>query len=99
MTGADAFALTRYETALQQFQSYVGDPVATIDEALQATPSFISGHLLKALVLYTLAERKFAQMAGEALAAAKSHAVALLPAGGRAVVVHPTLREFAGRPR
>ncbi len=74
MTGADAFAVTRYETALQQFQAYVGDPVATIDEALQASPSFISGHLLKALVLYTLAERKFVPMAGEALAAAKSHA-------------------------
>ena len=48
MTGADAFAIARYETALQQFQAYVGEPVATIDEALQAAPSFIAGHLLKA---------------------------------------------------
>ena len=39
MTDADAFALARYDTALQQFQSYVGDPVATIDEALQASPA------------------------------------------------------------
>ncbi len=73
MTGADAFAIARYETALQQFQAYVGDPVATIDEALQAAPSFIAGHLLKALVLYTLAERRFVPMAGEALAAARTH--------------------------
>ena len=49
MTVADALALTRYETALQRFQAYMGDPVATIDEASQAAPSFISGHLFKAL--------------------------------------------------
>ncbi len=74
MTGADAFALTRYETALQQFQAYMGDPVATIDEALRAAPSFIAGHLLKALALYTLAERRFVPMASEALFAARAHA-------------------------
>ena len=74
MTGADAFALARYETALEQFQGYVGDPVATIDEAVQAAPAFIAGHLLKALVLYTLAERKFVPMAGKALEAARAHA-------------------------
>ena len=74
MTGADAFALAQYETALQQFQGYVGDPVATIDGALQAAPAFIAGHLLKALVLYTLAERKFACMASQALEAAKAQA-------------------------
>ena len=46
-------------------------PIATIDEALQAAPAFIAGHLLKALVLYTLAERKFVPMASEALDAAR----------------------------
>ena len=76
MTGADAFALARYDRALGQFQSYTGDPIATIDEALEAAPAFVSGHLLKALVLYTLGERKFAALAGEALAAARAHAVA-----------------------
>ncbi len=74
VTGADAFALARYETAVEQFQTYVGDPIATIDEALQAAPAFVAGHLLKALVLYTLAERKFVPMAEEALAAARQHA-------------------------
>ncbi len=38
MTGADAFAVARYERALEQFQSYVGAPTATIDEAVQASP-------------------------------------------------------------
>jgi tetratricopeptide (TPR) repeat protein len=74
VTGADAFALRRYETALEQFQTYVGDPIATIDEALQAAPAFIAGHMLKALALYTLAERKFVPMVIEALDAARQHA-------------------------
>ncbi len=73
LIGADAFALDRYESALEQFQGYVGDPVATIDEALQASPGFIAGHLMKALVLYTLAERKFVPLAAQALEAARAH--------------------------
>ena len=74
LTGADTFALERYESALEQFQSYVGDPIATIDEALQASPGFIAGHLLKSLVLYTLAECKFVPLAAQALLAARAHA-------------------------
>ena len=74
VTGADTFALARYETALEHFQSYVGDPIAAIDEALQAAPAFVAGHALKALVLYTLAERKFVPMATQALEAARQHA-------------------------
>ena len=74
VTGADTFALQRYETALEQFQTYVGDPVATIDEALQAAPAFIAGHMLKALALYTLTERKFVPMVTQALDAARLHA-------------------------
>jgi hypothetical protein len=74
VTGADSFALERYETALRQFQSYTGDPIATIDEAVAAAPAFVAGHLFKALALYTLSERKFASMAADALAAARAHA-------------------------
>ena len=74
LTGASELALARYETAIEQFQTYVGDPIATIDEALLDAPSFVAGHLMKALVLYTLAERRFAAMAGEALDAARAHA-------------------------
>ncbi len=74
MTGADSFALARYETALEQFQGYVGDPIATIDEALQDAPAFVSGHLLKGLVLFTLAERRFVPMVTNALDAARRHA-------------------------
>jgi tetratricopeptide (TPR) repeat protein len=50
----------RYETALVQFQSYVGDPIATIDAAVAEAPDFVSGHLLRALVLMTIAEKTYA---------------------------------------
>ena len=59
LTAGREESLQSYETALQQFQSYVGDPIATLDAALEADPDFVSGHLMKALVLYTLGERKF----------------------------------------
>jgi tetratricopeptide (TPR) repeat protein len=74
VTGADTFALGHYEMALEQLQTYVGDPIATIDRALQAAPAFIAGHMLKALALYTLAERKFVPLAKQALDAARQHA-------------------------
>jgi tetratricopeptide (TPR) repeat protein len=73
LTGASDDALARYETAIEQFQTYVGDPVATIDEALASAPSFVAGHLFKAIVLYTLGERRFATMAREALDGARAH--------------------------
>lgn len=74
LTGADAAAVEGFERALKAFQSYVGDPVAMIDETLAASPGFLAGHLLKTFALYTLAERPFAAMARESLAAAKVHA-------------------------
>jgi tetratricopeptide (TPR) repeat protein len=73
VTGATTFALERYERALEQFQTYLGDPVATIDEALQAAPAFIAGHMLKAIALYTLAERRFLPIVIEAIANARQH--------------------------
>lgn len=65
-----AASLQHYETALHQFQSYVGDPVATLDAALAADPAFTTGHLMKGLVLYTLGERKYLPAVRECLGAA-----------------------------
>ena len=58
LTGANDRTLARYEAAVEQFQTYVGDPIATIDEALGEAPSFVAAHLFKAIVLCTLAERR-----------------------------------------
>lgn len=65
-----AESLQHYETALRQFQSYVGDPIATLDAALAEDPEFVTGHLMKALVLYTLGERKYCPTVEAALGAA-----------------------------
>ncbi len=63
-------SLQHYETALRQFQSYVGDPVATLDAAIAADPAFATGHLMKGFVLYTLGERKYLPAVHECLSAA-----------------------------
>ncbi|WP_141733169.1 tetratricopeptide repeat protein [Oligoflexus tunisiensis] len=60
-------ALDLYETALTQYQSYFGDAVATIQQALQAQPDFILGHIFKAGVLMTFSEQRFAKFAQESV--------------------------------
>lgn len=65
-------ALEIYEEALGQFQSYVGDAVATIDRALVEQPAFVLGHLLRAGVLMTFGERRFATDARTSLEAAEA---------------------------
>ena len=56
-------ALDLYEKALVQYQSYIGDPVATIEEALRHAPDFILGHLFRATLLVTLTEQRFVPQA------------------------------------
>lgn len=63
-------ALSGYETALTQFQTYVGDPVATLDATLAEAPEFVMGHLFKALALFTTGEKQFVPLAETALALA-----------------------------
>lgn len=67
-----ADALSAYETALAQFHTYSGDPIATIDEALAADPEFVLGHLFKVFALYTTSEKRFADVARGALHAAEA---------------------------
>ncbi|MGH8665085.1 MAG: tetratricopeptide repeat protein [Burkholderiales bacterium] len=63
-------SLQHYETALRQFQSYVGDPIATLDAALAEDPEFVTGQLMKGLVLYSLGERKYGPTIDACLGAA-----------------------------
>ncbi len=72
---SDRSALELYETALVQYESYVGDPIATIEEALRHAPDFVLGHVFRATVLMTFAERRFAEQARVSVASAE----ALLP--------------------
>jgi hypothetical protein len=69
---SNATALAAYETALTQFQSYTGDPLATLDGALAADPEFILGHLAKVFILMTTSEKRFADMAQQSLHAVQA---------------------------
>src|SRR5688572_23807680 len=46
--GATPKALDHLETALHQLRCYTGDPVASADAALDASPEMAMGHLLRA---------------------------------------------------
>jgi hypothetical protein len=48
LSGAGEHSLARYETALRQLRCYIGDPVASVDQALAASPGFVMAHVLKA---------------------------------------------------
>lgn len=67
---SSAAALEHFEKALQQFHSYTGDPIATIDLALAADPEFAVGHLFKAFGLFTTSEQRFLPMVKDAVALA-----------------------------
>jgi tetratricopeptide (TPR) repeat protein len=73
----NAQALAGYERALKQFQSYVGDPIATLDATLAEAPDFVMGHLFKGLALFTTSEKQLLPTIEASLTAALAH-------GGRA---------------
>ena len=54
----DRSARELYERALVQYHSFVGDPIATIEEALGHAPDFVLGHVFRATVLMTMAEAR-----------------------------------------
>jgi tetratricopeptide (TPR) repeat protein len=68
----DPTTLELYEEALRQYHSYVGDPVQTIDRALERTPDFVLGHLFKAVVLMMFSEQRFVPEARAAVSAAQA---------------------------
>lgn len=74
VSAARVESLQHYERALQQFQSYVGDPLATLDGALAEDPEFVTGHLMKGFVLATLGERKHLEAVRASLDAARAMA-------------------------
>jgi hypothetical protein len=47
-SGASAASLTLLEQAFHELRCYIGDPVATVNRALELTPELVMGHVLKA---------------------------------------------------
>lgn len=73
VSAATPQALAGYEAALTQFQSYVGDPIATLETTLAESPDFVMGHLFKALALFTAGEKQFVPAIEASLAEAVRH--------------------------
>jgi tetratricopeptide (TPR) repeat protein len=65
-------AVNLFEKALLEYQSYVGDPISTIEEALRYAPHFILGHIFRAVALMTISENRFAREARVSVDAARS---------------------------
>jgi hypothetical protein len=78
LSGANATSAGIYCDALRELRCYVGDPVATVDRALAASPGFAMAHLLRAYLHLTGTEP-----AGIAIARASLEACAELPADAR----------------
>jgi hypothetical protein len=76
-------ALDAYERALYAFQTYRGDPVKPLDEAIALDAGFAAAYATKALILATFFERRFMR---EALATLDQ---------GRDALAHGTLRDQA----
>ena len=68
LTGANTKALELYESAICQFNCYVGDPVATVDTAIAESPDFAMAIALKAYLLLSGMERGPVPQAAELLA-------------------------------
>jgi hypothetical protein len=48
ISGANAHSLDALEQGLHQLRCYIGDPVASVERALAASPELVMGHVLKA---------------------------------------------------
>jgi len=48
VSGATAESLALLEQALHELRCYIGDPVATVNRALESAPGLLMGHVLKA---------------------------------------------------
>ena len=77
LTGASPQALAHYERSLHELQCFVGDPVASVEQAIAASPGFVMAHVLKGYLFGLATEREASAIAAQAHAAA-------VPAGGTA---------------
>ncbi|MGH6609933.1 MAG: tetratricopeptide repeat protein [Burkholderiaceae bacterium] len=65
-----AGALSHFEAALKQFHTYTGDPLATMQLALQADPEFALAHLFNAFAIFTASEQRYLPAVRESVAKA-----------------------------
>ena len=78
ISGATGDSLNMLEHGLHELRCYIGDPVATVEKALAASPALVMGHALKAY-LYLLGT----EPAGLPVARSAHEAAQLFPANDR----------------
>ena len=71
VTGATPAALEHYELALHQLQCFIGDPVASIDQALVLAPDFVMAHVFKGFLFGLVTDRDATAIAASCFAAAQ----------------------------
>ena len=69
---SSAKALEQFEAGLTQFHTYTGDPLATMQQALQADPEFALAHLFNAFAMYTASEQRYVPAVRESIAKASA---------------------------
>ncbi len=72
LTGANATSREAYGRSLRQFQCYIGDPVAAINDAIAESPGFTMAHVFKAYMHLLGTEPAGFAVARECLAAASA---------------------------
>jgi tetratricopeptide (TPR) repeat protein len=70
LTGATEAGAALYDRAVHELQCFVGDPVATIDAAIAASPGFVMGHAFKGYLFGLATEREATAVAAECHAVA-----------------------------
>ncbi len=70
-TVSNADALDKFEQALAQLQSYHGDPVETVDEAIELDQNFVMAQCLRAHCGSAMADGEFSEHLRESLASAE----------------------------
>ena len=93
LSGASEASLGHYERGLHQLQCFVGDPVASVNSAIEADPGFVMAHVLKGYLYGLSTERE----ALEVTQACHSAAAALAATGREARHVEALGRLSRGR--
>ena len=88
MSGASVTARGLYEKALGEFQTYAGDPVATVDQALADSPGFVMGYALRAWLHLLGTEPSGLPVARDALGIARDLPAAAQERGHLAAIGH-----------
>lgn len=88
LSGASPAARKLYGEALAEFQVYAGDPVATVDQALEDSPGFVMGHALRAWLHLLGTEPSGVPVGREALAAARALPATAQERGHLAAISH-----------